>query len=250
MFSSFLYWLCGALLDLLFPRNDLLMNRPVGDDLTNGRYLDNRSFRYLVFLDHPLCNRCGFPLSGKAESSDSCQRCSHLEKVYFDGNRSILMMNRLSRRLIHELKYNNGRYLKTDFEAIFQESDLNLAEWIQDSFLVPVPLHEARQHKRGFNQSEFFAKLIRDQLNEKDMEVIPLLERIKNSSSQTRLDRKQRISNVRNSFQMNNRVKLPKQKRIVIVDDVFTTGSTVNECARVLAKSGFKEIRVLTIGHG
>lgn len=111
----------------------------------------------------------------------------------------------------------------------------------QDGVLVPVPLHPQREKMRGFNQ----ARLLAEQLG------LPaeMLKRIKNKHPQAELPREDRLKNLKNSFKISGKFDL-SNKKIVLVDDVCSTGATLNECAKVLRQAGAKEIWGLVLARG
>jgi ComF family protein len=113
-------------------------------------------------------------------------------------------------------------------------------------FIVPVPLHRSRERTRGFNQAKVLAKMLSRRTG---TPLLDCLARIRRTPTQTRFDRVERMENLLNAFKMrkNNSVQ---GKELILVDDVFTTGSTANECARILKKAGAVSVRVLTIARG
>jgi ComF family protein len=112
--------------------------------------------------------------------------------------------------------------------------------------LVPVPLHSARQREREFNQAEILARLLSKRSG------IPLalcLQRTRYTTTQTRLDRHERMENLRGAFRVRHTPSVTG-RHLILIDDVFTTGSTVEECARVLRAAGAASVRVLTVARG
>jgi ComF family protein len=138
------------------------------------------------------------------------------------------------------------------------QGDINLAgplSWfwnkinLEDLFfeaIIPVPLHPARLRERGFNQALLLGKTL-GKIHSK-MVLAGALQRIRNTIPQVQLDHSERERNVRGAFAVRKQQEI-MDKRLLLVDDVFTTGATVNECARVLKKSGAKEIIVLTLAR-
>jgi ComF family protein len=112
--------------------------------------------------------------------------------------------------------------------------------------IIPVPLHPARLRKRGFNQALLLGKTLGKIHNKRIL--TGALRRIRNTIPQVQLDHSERVKNVRGAFAVRKQEEI-MDKRLLLVDDVFTTGATVNECARVLKKSGAKEIIVLTLAR-
>jgi ComF family protein len=100
--------------------------------------------------------------------------------------------------------------------------------------IVPVPLHAARQRERGFNQAQLLAELLSARTS---IPTKPLLERIRYTTTQTALDRAERIENLHNAFRLRKKADV-QALRVLLVDDVLTTGATLSECARVLKRAG------------
>jgi ComF family protein len=152
------------------------------------------------------------------------------------------------RELIHLLKYDHvlpaakvlGRML---LEAVF---DLAHEFGEQPPIVVPVPLHANKLKQRGFNQSELVAKAMVKGFD-RELELAPeLLVRKRETDSQTGLTRQQRIANLRGAFRATSEIA---ERDILLVDDVFTTGTTVSECARVLRRAGAHRVWVATVAR-
>ena len=113
--------------------------------------------------------------------------------------------------------------------------------------IIPVPLHWIKEYSRGFNQAELIGRKISDKFN------IPLsktsLKRIRATPSQIGLSLKERTNNVKGAFSARSSQEL-SGKRILLVDDVMTTGATVNECSRILLQAGAREVFVYTLARG
>lgn len=122
-------------------------------------------------------------------------------------------------------------------------------EYIRDAVLVPVPLHPVRLRERGFNQSEHIARMLAH-CSDNTARVEKLLVRSHYTQSQTHLNRAARSQNVKNAFALAHDAVLDSKNSYIIVDDVFTTGSTLNACAQTLRKAGATRLKVATIGHG
>jgi competence protein ComFC len=112
-----------------------------------------------------------------------------------------------------------------------------------------VPLHPSKLRERGFNQSVQFAQLIND-LYQKETKIAQILVRKKFTLTQTQFSREKRAENVKGAFALAPKIKLDFSKKYILLDDVFTTGNTLNECAKVLKRSGIQSIELLAIGHG
>tara|TARA_E500000331_G_scaffold263504_1_gene254506 strand:- start:166 stop:639 length:474 start_codon:yes stop_codon:yes gene_type:complete len=153
-----------------------------------------------------------------------------------------------AKSLIHDIKYHGARMILRDMTSWLDRSP-GFREYLEGTVLIPVPLHRRRLGKRGFNQSEWIAHSFRKAVGP-SVEVMDILKRKKNTPTQTELDRSERKVNVKNAFALKRRNRLRKEDRIMLIDDVFTTGATLNACAQVLRDHGFKRINIATLGHG
>jgi ComF family protein len=161
---------------------------------------------------------------------------------YLSSNGLLILLENtdLSKRMVHFVKYNFitdiFSYLKPKFIEYFYKNPLK-----QDFYvLVPVPLHSRRLLERGFNQSEIICNIISSfnkvKINSK------LIKKIKYNHHQVGLDAHTRHSNIVGSFKLDHNFLEDYNKQIIIVDDVYTTGSTLEECARILKENGYKNV--------
>ncbi len=153
-----------------------------------------------------------------------------IKDQYFDNVTVIFEYNDVFQKLIHFYKYQEYLKLANTFAtSIISEINKHY------DIITFVPLHESKERERGFNQSRIIAELVSNGLGL--VTSNDLLIREKFTSTQTKLSRKQRINNVNKAFHVKNEVR---DKSVLIIDDVITTGATLNECARVLKESGCK----------
>ena len=144
------------------------------------------------------------------------------------------------RTIIHNLKYLNKTHLAVNLGSsigkIIKE-DKNIRNW---DLLIPIPLHRVKQRSRGFNQSELIVDAIAEVTSiEKDNSM---LIRHRYTKNQAALPMRERAANVKGAFRVINKMKI-KGKKIILVDDVITTGSTMLECIKVLKEAGAKDVR-------
>ena len=149
---------------------------------------------------------------------------------------------------MHHLKYQRGFYVLRDLKQIVTTSGHYL-DYIQDATFVPVPLHPTKLRERGFNQSEKIAQMLVEATKGRSQLEHLLIRRVY-TQTQTRLNHAERHRNVKNAFALAPNAVLIPDKQYILVDDVFTTGSTLNACARVLREAGATRLNVVTIGHG
>lgn len=198
-------------------------------------------------VEPPHCVTCGHPFYGEVAGERLCPHCAELQPAYHQG-RTVVLLKGPARALIHELKYYHGLHALDDIETVMRGAE-HVMDFVRGATLVPVPLHPRKENKRGYNQ----AALIADALARAaggGAKVKPMLRRVTHTVSQTRFDRKTRQENLKNAFALARGAVLNSEHRYVLVDDVFTTGSTLNTCARVLRRAGCLNLDVVTFGHG
>jgi ComF family protein len=177
----------------------------------------------------------------------TCPHCAELNPV-FDEGKTLFLAKGPGRELIHELKYHNGAYVFRDIDRLIERA-ADYRDYLRDAILVPVPLHATKLRQRGYNQSERIAHCLCRSTGGRS-EVQELLIRIKFTSTQTRLNREDRNRNVKNAFALSKDAVVIPEQQYILIDDVFTTGSTLNACAAVLREAGALRIKVATLGHG
>ena len=139
--------------------------------------------------------------------------------------------------IIHALKYERRRTISPRLGALMRERGADLLS--DASVVVPVPLHPRREYQRGFNQAEDLAR-------ELGVPVMPLLKRVVFTQSQIELPKDKRQENVKDAFGFRPTATGSIPQIVVLVDDVSTTGATLESCARVVKSAGVKEVRALT----
>jgi competence protein ComFC len=156
--------------------------------------------------------------------------------------------------MIHELKYARRIALASELARLAArafDDDARLASALAEGWpLVPVPLHRGRRLWRYFNQAEEIARPLSQQTG---LPLCPALVRTRGTGSQTSLSRAERLKNLRGAFELSRagkRFAAGKPAGAVVVDDVFTTGATTGECARVLRKAGVQKVVVVTVMRG
>jgi ComF family protein len=205
-----------------------------------------RCARQLEFVQPPHCTTCGHPFYGIVEGERLCPHCEGLQPAYREGRTAVLLKGP-ARALVHELKYHRGLFVLADMAEIFRRSAI--CEWLRGTVLVPVPLHPRKERERGFNQSQLLAECL-VQATGGAARIEPLLQRVVDTQSQTYHDRRTRLSSLKNAFALAPGAAITPGQSYHLVDDVFTTGSTLNSCARVLRRAGCLNLNVITFGHG
>ena len=211
------------------------------------RHLCVKCAGQLDFVRAPHCSTCGHPFYGVVEGERMCPHCEGLEPAFNSGCTAVLFKGP-ARALVIELKYHRGRHVLADMEEIFRRSP-EVRGKIADAVLVPVPLHPRKERERGYNQSALLAAALA-RAGGPDTRVEALLRRTADTQTQTAFDRKTRQANLKNAFALAEGTALIAGQKYVLVDDVFTTGSTLNSCARALRRAGALNLDVVTFGHG
>jgi competence protein ComFC len=231
-----------GLLSLLYPPHCAAC----GADTAAGVHLCDACAAEVKPIKPPFCRQCSQPFDGAIEGEFVCAQCRDAG-FHFECAVTRYLSRGVVREFIHRFKYERHFYLRhplADWMAAALE-DERIRSRPFDAF-VPVPLHPARFRERDFNQAEVLAKLM---AKRSDRPVLHALKRIRYTTTQTRLDREERMENLRNAFRVRH-AHAVQSRHLILVDDVFTTGSTVEECARVLRQAGAASVRVMTVARG
>ena len=190
-----------------------------------------------------LCNKCE-----KAISKNSTFRYitkNKLEEKNFEKLLYIFPYESDVRKLIINYKFFDKSYLYKIFSKIIIKNEKICRILKSYDIIIPVPIHKKRKKQRGYNQSELIARDIAFEIENLKIENKVIIKNI-NNKQQGLLNKTERIKNVKNVYQIENVEKI-KNKRIILFDDIYTTGSTVNEISRILKQNGTKEILVVTL---
>lgn len=211
------------------------------------RHLCGRCVTQLEFVRPPHCRTCGSPFFGEIEGERVCPHCEGLQPAFREGRTAVLFKGP-ARALVIELKYHRGLHVLADMETIFRRAT-HVCALVRGAVLVPVPLHPRKERERGFNQTALLAAVLA-RVAGGDARVEAVLRRVVDTATQTALDRRSRMANLKNAFALARGAALNPDLHYVIVDDVFTTGSTLNRCAQALRRAGGLKLDVVTFGHG
>ncbi len=218
-----------------------------GDAPENFRHLCARCVAQIDQVEAPHCSTCGHPFYGEVEGERMCPHCEGLDPAFNEGRTATLFKGPV-RALVIELKYHQGLHVLEDMARIFRRSP-RIIEFVRDAVLVPVPLHARKERERGYNQAALLAAELA-RIGGAGTRVEQLLRREADTATQTAFDRRTRRANLKNAFALARGAALIPDQHYILVDDVFTTGSTLNSCARTLRRAGALNLDVVTLGHG
>jgi ComF family protein len=194
----------------------------------------------------PKCSCCGHPFESPVGADHLCGLCI-TEPPPFSSARAALLFEGSTRELIHQFKYGKRVLLRRPLGLLAASYLDDCAGEFRAELIVPVPLHGKRLRQRGFNQAILLGEIFSHRWG------VPLsrnnLRRIRWTEPQVNLGAAERAANVKGAFALHKAGEI-SGRRIFLVDDVYTTGSTVKECCRVLQKGGAAEITVLTVARG
>ncbi len=194
----------------------------------------------------PFCKVCGLEYEGAITMDFICANCSELE-LDFECAQAAVHFKGLTKEVIHRYKYQRQEWFEPFLAELLIDAALPELKHHSVNLITPIPLHAAKRHQRGFNQSERLSERLAAAA--KLPHVPNLLTRVRPTESQANLDRKKRQENVKGAFAYAAKGKL-NGRRILLIDDVLTTGVTASACARELRKNGAGEVRVWTVARG
>lgn len=230
------------ILDMIYP-----LTCPVCCDiLPKGKLICDKCDRKLEYIIEPMCKKCGKQLDNTEK--EYCYDCNRKKHIY-DRGVATFKYNDAIKHSIYRFKYINKREYGAFYASRTVKVNGHIINGWDADVIIPVPLYRKKQNKRGFNQAYVLAKEIGLIMN------IPcekgLLIRKRDTIPQKELNDTERKKNLEGAFAV-DRVNLSGIKAVILVDDVYTTGSTVNQCAMLLKAAGVRKVYfiALSIGNG
>jgi competence protein ComFC len=200
----------------------------------------------VIFIKPPFCRLCGLPYEGEITTAFECSNCREME-LHFQSARAAVAATGLVLEVVHRYKYHRALWFERFLADLLIRQAAPLLQSTQWDLLVPVPLHPLKKREREFNQAERLAQYLSSATR------IPvqtgLLKRIEPTKTQTLLTRSERAANVKNAFVMRKDCRLDGE-RIILLDDILTTGATTSSCAKILRENGSGEVCVWTVARG
>ncbi len=235
--------LLAGLADLIFPPKCIQCG--VLLKISRAHSFCRDCFSEITFIRSPICPCCGRPIQSEAEEDHLCGQCIASEPC-FSVARAVGIYEKVLLEAIHRFKYKRDFKVGNALGKLMAFYTFPLFEPRSYDLIMPVPLHRKRLRQRGFNQAVILAKEIAGHYG-LELETA-VLKRRKHTLPQFDLGRSERGQNVKDAFEVRRKDKL-EGRRVLLVDDVYTTGSTIRECARTLMEAGAEEIAVLTLAR-
>jgi competence protein ComFC len=209
-------------------------------------YVCAHCWRQVRFIRPPFCGRCGLPFEGDVTTPFECANCREME-LHFQSARSAVVARGVVLEVIHRYKYRRQLWFEPFLAGLFLREAVPVLRGENWDLITPVPLHPVKQREREFNQAARLARHLSEAL------AVPLTEkllrRVVPTATQTRLSRPERAANMRGAFTVRPGARLDGE-RVVLVDDVFTTGATTSACAQALLGAGAGAVCVWTVARG
>jgi ComF family protein len=232
-------------LDLIYPPKCHICQRFLTDDRGEAGHICPECLESLVRITSPLCPSCGIPFVSRVEEDHLCGDCIR-KRPHFDSLAAPFLYEGGIMDAIHQIKYNGRTFIAKSVGGHAASVARERFGETDNFLIVPVPLHPKRLRERGFNQSLVLARAIAPGLGA-EIDFLSL-RRVKYTQPQTGMKKAERRRNVRGAFGLAGSPDL-KGKTVMLVDDVATTGSTLNECAKVLKKAGCEKVFCLVLAR-
>ncbi len=228
-----------AVKDYIFP-NACLSCRNLIDE---NAFLCLDCWKETELIGQNICNKCGDPLEFEIENELICGRCIRQMPI-FNKSVSVFIFKGVTKEIIHKFKYEDQLHIAKKMVKLMLLKGQNLIE--DSEIIAPVPMHFFKVLKRNYNQSAILAREIAENT---DLSYVgDLLVKTKNTKPQFSLKYNERMQNLKDSFKTQHKyLDLIKGKNILLIDDVTTTGATLNSCAKTLLDSGCKSVNVITL---
>lgn len=229
--------------EIIYPLTCPICMEVLDKKIDNKIYVCDKCKKKLSYIESPRCLKCGKPVDNT--EVEFCYDCSRVKHIYTQGV-GVWAYTHEIKNSIYQFKYHNKREygefygieLKNHYGSIINNWDADV--------LIPVPLHKSKLRKRGYNQAEIIARSIGKLM---DIPVdSDMLTRKKKTLAQKELNDKERQKNLENAFLISEDVV--KYKKVILVDDIYTTGTTIDECAKILIDAGVNKVFYISLCIG
>lgn len=230
-----------SILDWIYPPTCMACRAilPLNNNFLRDLWICHQCINLFEPITGPICKTCGAPVETEIEKCASC----YGKNLHFTSNRACFIYDEVIRDLMHNLKFRNKRYIAEGLGKIWANHVACYMSTITDAVLVPLPMHPDKQVERGFNQAEILSNAL------SKVSSIPtdnILERTEDTPPQSGLHPALRAENVQDAFVIRPNFH-PERKNYILIDDIYTTGSSLNECAKTLKNSGINNVLCMTL---
>ena len=235
--KRFLSFCAGYTLRLIFPPSCPLCNARISE----AYKLCSMCWNRITLITDPYCEHCSMPFT----SSDFYEehKCNPVDHSY-KGVKSVILYDRFAAQMISSFKFEDRTELCETLSNLIVSGASDLLE--ESDVLIPVPMHKSRFRQRMYNQSAMLAKSVAQIIGKQA--YLDCLIKVRDSKRQSLLSLEDRYNNLKNAFQLNKKYSsLIKGKVVAVIDDVMTTGTTTNECCKVLLRHGADKVYVVTL---
>ena len=209
-------------------------------------YVCENCISKITFINKSICDQCGNPFEGNLTECFNCSDCT-FGRPHYKHARSPCTLEGPLQTLIHRNKYTQSQWMEPLFGTLIKNALSKYRSTFSVEIVLAVPLYPAKQRERGYNQSTWLAKIAAKELGAEFRGNI--LKRVKPTETQTRMSRRDRKENMKGAFKICTGSNLAN-KRLLLVDDVITTGATIDACAKVLMEAGAESVCALTLARG
>ncbi len=232
-----------SFLELIYPEKNTCFICEAYDEEIADKYICPECERLIKKVEPPFCSKCSKPIAHNS-STNLCRECCDAER-HFEMSKSPYKYEGLIKNAIYSYKYYNKTYFYKLFGNLLVNFMVNTG-YTNFDCIVSVPLHPSKMRKRGYNQSELLARYISSKLS---IPYIDALKRTKRTLKQSEQSKEDRRKNLKDAFAVKHSSEKVINSSLLLVDDIYTTGTTVDECSKALVSYGASKVYVITIAR-
>lgn len=232
-----------SFLEIIYPEKNTCFICEEFDEEITDKYICSNCEKKIKKIAPPVCSKCSKPIDYNS-FTNLCQECCDVDR-YFEISKSPYVYEGLIKKAIYSYKYYNKTYFYKFFGNLLVDF-MKSIDYTNFDYIVSVPLHSSKMKKRGYNQSELLARHISDKLS---IPYIDALKRTKKTLKQSEQSKEERRKNLKDAFTVKSSAQEIINSSLLLVDDIYTTGSTVDECSKALINYGAAKVYVITIAR-
>lgn len=232
-----------SFLELIYPEKNTCFICEEYDESIGDKYICSDCEKKIKKIIPPVCSKCSKPID-YSSSTGLCRECCDAKR-HFEMSKSLYAYEGIIKNAIYSYKYYNKPYYYKFFgnSLINYIKDNNYTEF---DYIVSVPLHPSKMRKRGYNQSELLGRHISANLS---IPYVDALKRTKKTLKQSEQSKEERRRNLKDAFTVKKYPEIIINRSVLLIDDIYTTGATVEECSKTLVNFGVSKVYVITIAR-